>query len=193
MARPRLTEIAHSAWESFLPPGSWALDATAGNGHDTEFLARAVGPKGRVFAVDIQDAALRTTADRLGKAGLLERITLVRGDHAQLRSLLPCATAGQVSLACFHLGYLPTGDHNVTTRPETTLPALHATLLLLSPAGALSVMVYRGHPGGMREAETVDHFMQSLPAPWRCLAHESTGTPSHPGPVWWFVGQGTRD
>ena len=40
------------------------MDATAGNGGDTEFLCRMAGAGGRVYAFDIQEQALRSTAER---------------------------------------------------------------------------------------------------------------------------------
>ena len=43
----RLTRLAHDAVRATLAPGAFAVDATAGNGHDTLFLAEAVGPGGR--------------------------------------------------------------------------------------------------------------------------------------------------
>jgi SAM-dependent methyltransferase len=187
--RRPLTEIAQQAWAPYLRPGSWAVDATAGNGQDTEFLARAAGPAGRVFAVDIQQAALDQTRRRLAAAGLLDRITLVHGDHARLRDLLACGARGRVDLVCFNLGYLPGGDHALTTSPATTLPALLEALLLLGDRGALSVIAYRGHAGAMAEAEAVERFFASLPAPWRCTAHLATGSGTNPGPVWWLAAQ----
>lgn len=188
--REPLTEIAHRAWCRFLGPGAWAVDATAGNGYDTVVLARSVAPSGHVFAFDIQDAALRATARRLERAGLMDRVTLVKGDHSRMRNNLPCGITGRVGLVCFNLGYLPFGSHAVTTLPETTLPALHEALLLLEPKGALSVIAYRGHAGGMAEAEAVGRFFEErLPSPWRCLEHEATGSAERPGPVWWLAGQ----
>lgn len=186
--REALTESAQRAWKSVLGPRSWAIDATAGNGHDTRFLAEAVAPGGHVFAFDIQDAALKATASRLDAAGVLERVTLIKGDHAGMRDFLPCGIRGQVRLVCFNLGYLPGSDHSSTTRPESTLPALHQALLLLAPEGLLSVIAYRGHPGAEAEAASVAAFFNHLPAPWQCLQHRETGTPRNPGPVWWLAG-----
>ena len=37
-----------------LRPGDMAVDATAGNGADTLALARMVGPRGVVHAIDVQ-------------------------------------------------------------------------------------------------------------------------------------------
>ena len=46
-------------------PGETVVDATAGNGNDTQFLAELVGENGHVLAFDIQQAALDSTAERL--------------------------------------------------------------------------------------------------------------------------------
>lgn len=188
--RPALTEMAHAAWAPYLQGPAWAIDATAGNGHDTVFLARTVGEQGRVVAVDIQQCALDTTRQQLEREGLERRVDLVRGDHARLRDLVGCQLRGTIRLICFNLGYLPTGDHAITTSAVSTLTALYEALLLLDPAGALSVIAYRGHPGGMEEAEAVGRFFAKLPPPWRCQHHVPTGTEERPGPVWWLASGG---
>lgn len=50
--------IVHGFLAQHLGPGMFAVDATAGNGHDTAFLCGLVGPTGRVLAMDIQPAAV---------------------------------------------------------------------------------------------------------------------------------------
>ncbi len=185
--RPPLTDIAHRAWAPFLHPGAWVIDATAGNGHDTEHLARTVSPDGRVFAIDIQESALKATASRLGAAGLLDRVTLVRDDHSRMRTVLACGIRTRIDLVCFNLGYLPHGDKAITTSRETTLLALHEALLLLNTEGVLSVIAYRGHQGALEEAEMVERFFNTLPPPWKCIHHEPTGSEQNPGPVLWIA------
>jgi len=185
--RPRLTRQAHAAWTARLRPGAWAVDATAGRGQDTARLACGVGSGGRVFAIDIQAPALQATAARLQQEGLADRVTLLHGDHARLLELLPSEARGRVALVCFNLGYLPGGDHRVTTRAASTLPALAAALELLEPAGALSVIAYRGHPGALEETAAVAAFFARLPPPWRCIEEISTGGGGRPGPVWWLA------
>ena len=184
-----LTEIAQQAWIPYLRPGAWAIDATAGNGQDTEFLARAVSPSGRVIAYDIQEAAIKSTTDRLEKAGLLSQVTLVKADHAELSGHLPCSSRSRIDLICFNLGYLPNGDHSVTTQPTSTLKAIRESLHLLKPSGALSIMAYRGHAGAMEEAEAVKDFVAALAKPCACRQFEETGSKERPGPVWWLIAQ----
>ena len=78
-----VTEIVHDLVRPRLKLGDAALDATAGNGHDTLFLAQCVGPTGRVFAWDIQPLALERTAALLAQHGITW-VELVLGDHAEM-------------------------------------------------------------------------------------------------------------
>ena len=77
-----LTELAHTLVRAVLQPGDIAIDATAGNGHDTQFLAECVGPNGTVYSFDIQLAALAVTTVRLAAAGL-NNVILLQRSHAQ--------------------------------------------------------------------------------------------------------------
>lgn len=53
-----------------LRPGQTACDVGAGNGYHTVRMARAVGPTGRVLAVDIQPQMLALLQARVDEAGL---------------------------------------------------------------------------------------------------------------------------
>ena len=53
-----------------IVPGMRALDIGCGPGRLTIPLARAVGPSGRVIAVDVQPAMLRRTESKVREAGL---------------------------------------------------------------------------------------------------------------------------
>ena len=54
---------------SHLHEGDVAVDFTMGNGHDTAFLSKTVGPTGRVTAFDIQPQALISTEATLKAEG----------------------------------------------------------------------------------------------------------------------------
>ncbi|MEW4531417.1 FAD-dependent oxidoreductase [Maioricimonas sp. JC845] len=157
--RRRLTQQAHQIVREVVAAGDVAVDATAGNGHDTRLLAQLVGERGRVFAFDVQEAALEQTAKRLREAGL-NNVTLLQRDHAGLAAAVPEDLHGQVAAVMFNLGYLPGGDHTIVTRTGSTLRALQAALAMLRPGGVMTVMVYRGHPGGAEEAAAVERLLQ---------------------------------
>ena len=143
----------------FLQPGDLAVDATCGNGHDTLLLANLVGPSGRVWAFDIQERAISATSQRLGQAGMAERVELILGGHESLADHLPTPVRGVM----FNLGYLPGGDRSIITRPETTRTALDQALSQLLPGGILAVTAYPGHDGGDCEEEMLREWSSSLP------------------------------
>lgn len=159
MFPPRPTELLHLLLKSEIAAGDFVIDATAGNGHDTVFLARAVGETGKVLAIDVQAQAIASTAARLESEGLRDRVTLHLGCHSELVRIAGVKEPGAI---LFNLGYLPGGDHGVITRTEKTLKALAAAVEILKPSGVLAVVCYPGHEGGGEEAAAVENFIASL-------------------------------
>lgn len=157
-------DFAKTVTARCLKPGAVAVDATVGNGHDTLFLARQVGPSGRVHGFDVQAEALRSTRCRLDQAGVAECVVLHQQGHESMREALPPEVHGRVQAVMFNLGYLPGGsDKTCTTHPATTLPALDAAAELLAPGGVITVVLYTGHPGGSDEAAAVRAWAEALP------------------------------
>ncbi len=157
-----ILEHARTLIRQVLSDGDTAIDATAGTGQDTAFLARLVGPDGRVYALDIQEDALFFTRQRLEKEQLDGRVQLVQAGHQTLHQMLPPEKRGRVAAAMFNLGYLPGGRKTIVTRPETTLEALDHVLEWLRPGGIVTVVAYRGHPGGMEESRAVIDWASRL-------------------------------
>ncbi|MFC7364456.1 MULTISPECIES: class I SAM-dependent methyltransferase [Bhargavaea] len=148
---------ARKLMERTIRPGETAVDATAGNGHDTLFLAELAGPEGRVLAFDIQQDALDSTRVRLGN--LADRAELILDSHDRVSDYVE----GPVGGAMFNLGFLPNaGDRTVITRPETTVRAVHVLLGLLKKGGLITVCVYDGHEGGDRERDALLSYARRL-------------------------------
>ncbi|MCU0797774.1 MAG: class I SAM-dependent methyltransferase [Akkermansiaceae bacterium] len=147
----RATARAHEVVAEVLREGDLSVDATAGNGHDTLFLAGLVGAAGRVIAIDLQAVAIESARARIEAAGLAGRVEFFQESHA----LLADRVAGGVGAVMFNLGYLPGADHEVITRKDETLVALEAARGVLRPGGVLTVVCYPGHPGGDDEASAV--------------------------------------
>ena len=146
-----------------LRPGDWACDATVGNGHDTCFLARCVGAEGRVWGFDCQAEAIAATRLRLETKGAHPQVTLAQANHAEMLRWLPPEAPGRFGAVMFNLGYLPGGDKAVVTTRKNTVLALAQAWELLRPQGLLSVLCYRGHPGGVEEWEAVRAWAEGLP------------------------------
>lgn len=157
---PQVCDLVHSEAEKLLHHGMTVVDATAGNGFDTLFLCQRVGAEGKVYAFDIQSEAIFATKALLTEHGCRDRVTLIHDGHEKMTSYVK----ESIHCALFNLGYLPKGDHLITTRKETTVQALEAALSLLLPGGAVFIALYWGHPGGEEEKSAVETFAQGLPA-----------------------------
>lgn len=172
----RQQELAQHWVASCLQQGAHAIDATAGNGHDSLFLAQCVGNRGRVDAFDIQTQALDATKKRLAEAGLSECLHCHPVSHCRMAEFIPTP----VQAIMFNLGYLPGGDHTLTTKTTESLLAIQAALKLLDQGGILCIMCYPGHEEGKRESESVEQLISSLPqSHWRAMSARSINAPSH--------------
>ena len=122
-----------------VQPGDTVVDATMGNGHDTLFLAEQVGAEGRVYAFDIQESAVESTRHLLEEHGMSGRVTLLCRSHAEMAGAVPSGLAAAV----FNLGWLPGGDHSITTLCASTEKAVLSALdLLASLLSGLSNRIY---------------------------------------------------
>lgn len=153
-------QLCHEFLTAHLPAGGLYVDATCGNGHDTEFLCRLAGPTGTVLGLDIQPAAVNATNARLAAAGLAGIGKAVVHDHAKLGELV---APGSVDCVLFNFGWLPGADHQVHSTAEGSVPALRAALDALRPQGVLAAVLYSGQVIGDGEKQAALAFFRSLP------------------------------
>jgi hypothetical protein len=186
-ALPTAVDWSHWLLQSRVAAGDWVVDATAGNGHDTLFLAGLVGPKGRVFAFDVQAAAIESTRARLETAGVLERCELHHQGHERLAATLPSETEGKLAAVMFNLGWLPGHDKQCITATETTLAAVRQALTWIREGGLLTVVVYPGHPGGDEEARAVEAWASALPSNTHEVRHVRSPNRQRRSPECWAI------
>ena len=141
-----------------LKEGDVAVDFTMGNGHDTEFLSKTVGENGRVFAFDVQQMALDSTAKNLPAAGCPENYTLILDSHHNVKNYVDVP----IKAGMFNLGYLPGSDKSVTTMRSTTLPAIEAAISLMDKDAIILVAVYPGHAEGEAEGKLICEYLSTL-------------------------------
>lgn len=171
---PRPTALAQEILRPLIVAGDMVIDATAGNGHDTRFLAECVGEGGRVLAFDVQEAALEASRELLTGAGLDGRVELIHGSHGTMEAH---AVAGSVAVVMFNLGYLPGEDHALTTEAGETVSALEAAGRVLKAGGVISVVCYPGHAAGAVEAAAVEEWLAAKAAAgWRVARYGAIGT-----------------
>jgi len=153
-----LASFAHMLIEQVVKPGDAVIDATAGNGNDTLFLAQLVGPKGKVYAFDIQDVALKNTYDLLKEYKVVDNVFLFKCGHENLHTKV----SSPVKSVIFNLGYLPKGNHSIITLPETSIRGIVQAMNLLEVGGLITITVYTGHQGGSVEESMIEDLVTKL-------------------------------
>ena len=152
-------DIAHEFIKSSVSKGDLCIDATAGNGGDTELLCSLVGENGRVIAFDIQQQAIDSTRARLEAAGLDGIAQLHLCGHEQMDNF---AEKDSVKCIVFNLGWLPGGDHNIHTETGRTIEAVGKGLELLCDGGVMCISVYYGRETGFEEKDALLEYLKDI-------------------------------
>ena len=116
-----------------LQPGGRVLEVGCGTGRNLALLARAVGPQGRVYGVDLSEGMLREAEGLSAREGW-RNVTLIRADAADYR--LPEPVDGVV----FSLSYAVIPRHR---------EALRHAWEQLRPGGSVVIMDAK-LPGGFK-------------------------------------------
>lgn len=139
-----------------IDKNSIVIDATAGNGHDTLFLAKSAAKQ--VYAFDVQDIAIENTKKLLEENDLLNKVQVIKDGHQNFDAYV----SEKIKAVVFNLGYLPNADHSVTTLGQTTKLALEKMLEVLEVGGLIVMVVYWGHENGKLEKNIIEEYTSSL-------------------------------
>ena len=180
----KTTELAMRITLSYVKHGDTAVDATCGTGHDTLASAEAVGEKGRVCAFDIQKEAVDLTAELL-KHNCYTNVDLINGSFVTIGEHVEEGTASAI---VFNLGYLPGGNHSITTTAEVTLEGLEAALKAIRTDGIVTVVLYDGHEEGRCEKECVLRWAEELdPKAYHVVFANMLNQKNYPPEILWIT------
>lgn len=168
--KPKFENIHHFI-DLLLPqvlhPGDHVIDATLGNGHDAFKMGEIIGSTGVIYGFDVQKEAILHAKQRLSTLPSKPAIHLFQTGHEMMGSYI----TDEIDLIMFNLGYLPGGNKEKTTKAETTLLAMDASIHLLKPGGSLFIAVYPGHDEGLRELNTIQSWAENYPQKKAVIAH----------------------
>ena len=159
MKNYQITEWCHHFIREHVKQGDICIDATAGNGNDTQLLCELVGEQGKVFAFDIQEKAIENTRNCLQKLGLSGRVEVIKDSHTNMGQYVE---EESVSCIVFNFGYLPGGDHALATHKDTSIAAIYAGLDLLKKGGMMSLCIYSGGDSGFEERDAILEEIKKL-------------------------------
>ncbi|XJS11460.1 class I SAM-dependent methyltransferase [Aerococcaceae bacterium WGS1372] len=145
-----------------LAPDGLFIDATLGNGHDSQFILSLKDFTGELIAFDIQSEAINRANQRIQSniQTINKRYFFVLDSHENVSNYIENQT---VQTAIFNLGYLPGGDHTITTQYSSTIKSINAILANLNTHGQVLIVIYSGHEEGMKEKNELINYYSKLP------------------------------
>ena len=155
--RKTILNYVHNLVDSYIKENDIVVDATIGNGHDTLYLAKVVS-SGKVFGFDIQEQAIDNTKLLLDSNDV-SNYELFLQSHTEMSKVLN-NYLGKVSLVLFNLGYLPSGNKEITTNYETTILAIEEAFKLIHKMGMILVVIYPGHENGKIESIKIHEYLE---------------------------------
>lgn len=178
----KAVEWSHKMASEVISIGDTVIDGTSGNGHDTLFLLNQVGSEGKIYSFDIQDEAILSTREKLKRSSLdYSDVVLINANHAKMDDYIPDDCIGKVKVIMFNFGYLPGGDHSLTTSGDSSTKAVSLSLKYLELGGRLVLTFYTGHPGGKEEASQVTELLENLdPKKFVVLIYKFMNLPNTP-------------
>lgn len=123
------------------------VDFTMGNGHDTKALIDCCE---NVYSFDIQEQALIHTKELVG-----DQAHLICDSHENFDQYVD-----DFDIGIFNLGYLPEGDHSITTTLDVTQRTLMKAIEHMHKV--LFITCYIGHPQGKQEADWINQYTSEL-------------------------------
>ncbi|MDD4602018.1 hypothetical protein SDC9_30324 [bioreactor metagenome] len=151
-------KLAHLLLLPHLKNCRCAVDATAGNGWDSLFLAANTSNETIIYSFDIQKSALAKTQSLLREHNVSDKLRLIEDSHENMAIYIK----EKLDIVMFNLGYLPGSDHGFTTQPATTIKSVTKSLELLNAGGFLTIIAYPGHPTGELEFIEIEKLLKSL-------------------------------
>lgn len=147
-----ISKISHYIIDQFLENKNIAIDATLGNGYDTDFLSKKFT---KVYSFEIQKEACKNYSERKNK-----NVIVINNSHHLLKRYI---TEESVDCIMYNLGFLPGGNKEITTMSETSLSSIIEGLKLLNHGGLMTICLYRGHDEGKEEENVIIPYLKELP------------------------------
>ena len=146
-----ISVISHFIIKKFLENKNCAIDATLGNGHDTDFLKDNFN---KVYSFDIQEEACKNYKEKG-----YDNVVVIEDSHSEFEKYIN----EEVDCIMYNLGFLPGGNKEITTMHESSMKSIKDGLELLTSGGIMTICIYTGHNEGKIEETCIMKYLESLP------------------------------
>lgn len=150
-------DFNQSNMSKILFEGANVVDATCGNGNDSQFIAKNIGINGVLYCFDIQEDAINKTNEKLNGMKDKPKIIMIQKSHENLELYVP----DPIDCIFYNLGYLPSSDKSITTKASTTIASLKSAFKILKTHGIISLMIYTEHDNG-EEYNQIRSYLATL-------------------------------
>ena len=127
-----------------------AIDATLGNGYDTDFLKDLFED---VYSFDVQEKATSSYKEKN-----IKNVNVILDSHENFNKYIK----ESVDCIVYNLGYLPGANKHITTKTDSTMKSIEIGLELLGVNGIMFIAMYPGHEEGAREKDSILKLAKSL-------------------------------
>lgn len=154
-----ISDLSHIFIQNLTDGCGIYVDATAGNGYDTLFIAKMLKEDGFIYSFDISEKAVFNTQKLLCDNDIKsENIKIINDSHENIDKYI---ADKKITAAIFNLGYLPNSDKNTATVAKSTICALEKILNMLADKGVVTICSYIGHDN-REEDSAVSSYLLSL-------------------------------
>ena len=145
-----MVDLSHEFLKPALHKQAICIDATLGQGKDTDFfLSQNVRI---VYGFEIQKDVFESTKERLDD----QRTCFYNVGHEHMEEYIH----EEVDAILFNFGYFPKGDPKITTQSSSSVSAVRQALKLLKVKGRMALVMYP-HESGQEEAKCMEQFLKT--------------------------------
>ena len=144
-----MVDLSHEFLIPCLHKQAICVDATMGNGKDTQFFLNH--KVHTVYAFEIQKEVYDATLAKINDSHLHAYCM----GHEHMSDVIH----KEVDVIVFNFGYCPGFDTTFTTKIDTSMEALKQALCLLKKKGRLALVFYP-HEEGMKEAKALEEYIR---------------------------------
>lgn len=145
-----MVDLSHEFLKPALHKQAICIDATLGQGKDTDFfLSQNVRI---VYGFEIQRDVFESTKERLDD----QRTCFYNVGHEHMEEYIH----EEVDAIIFNFGYFPKGDPKITTQSSSSVSAVRQALKLLKVKGRMALVMYP-HESGQEEAKCMEQFLKT--------------------------------
>ena len=146
-----MVEISHEFLKPVLHRQAICVDATMGNGKDSQFfLSQKVR---KVYGFEIQKDVFNRTKVMISDSNWVP----ILDGHEHMDQYVQEG----VDAIVFNFGFCPNEDETITTLAKTSRVAVEQSLRLLKRKGRLALVMY-SHVGSDAEQQTIEDLLASL-------------------------------